>query len=502
MTNSNGDIKKPFEFNSRSNHVLSLNQNRAIRTARRRRRPPDRRARAAMSEPKQAASALVRQSVKRTMFSMAFPMLAGTFAMNAYHLTDTWFVSRLGTAPLAAMGFSFPVVMLLTCVASGIGNGVATLASHALGRLAPGAAARIVTHGVLLMLAVAGVMSAVGCGSIDAIFRRLGADAQTMPLVAGYMRIWYLGAVFMALPMLGNGLLIAAGDSCRAARMMLLGPILNTILDPVLIFGWGGAPAMGIRGAALATVLAQAVAAVWLLRLLMREHRLLAWARWRARDWLDSFRKIMSFSVPNILSMILMPVSAAIITRLLGGFGREAVAASGAAGRLEMFAFVIPMALGISLTPFVSQNYGAGRLDRIREAMRLSLGFALLYGLAVAVVFFGCAPWMAKVFSRDPRVVEIIVAYIRIIAFGYGMMEAHRYCSFYLAGVHRPVSAAMLNAVRVVALLIPLVYLGARLGGVRGIFWGRLAADLAAGGIGIYWIRRTQRALQAPTAGG
>ncbi len=82
------------------------------------------------------------------------------------------------------------------------------------------------------------------------------------------------------------------------------------------------------------------------------------------------------------------------------------------------------------------------------------------------------------------------------------MMEAHRYCSFYLAGVHRPASSAMLNAVRVLALLIPLVHLGALWGGVRGIFWGRLAADLAAGGIGMYWIRRTQRALPAPPAGG
>ncbi len=455
-----------------------------------------------MSQPNQKASALVGRSVKQTLFRMAFPMLAGTFAMNAYHLTDTWFVSRLGTASLAAMGFSFPVVMLLTCVAGGIGNGVAALASHALGRLAHADAARIVTHGVALMLAVAGVMTAAGYGSIGAIFRRLGTDAQTMPLVADYMRTWYLGAVFMALPMLGNGLLIAAGDSRRAARMMLLGPILNTILDPILIYGWGGAPAMGIQGAALATVLSQAAAAVWLCRLLWREHRLLAWARWRARDWLDSFRRIMAFGVPNILSMILMPVSAAIITRLLGGFGHEAVAASGAAGRLEMFAFVIPMALGISLTPFVSQNYGAGRLDRIREAMRLSLGFALLYGAAVALLFFACAPWLAMVFSRDPRVVAMIVAYIRIIAFGYGMMEAHRYCSFFLAGVHRPAAAALLNATRVAVLLIPLVYLGALWGGVQGIFWGRLAADLAAGGIGIHWVRRTWRAMAAASAAG
>jgi Na+-driven multidrug efflux pump len=188
--------------------------------------------------------------------------------------------------------------------------------------------------------------------------------------------------------------------------------------------------------------------------------------------------------------MLLMPVSAGVVTWVLSEFGNEAVAATGAAGRIEMFAFVIPMALGISLTPFVSQNYGARRLDRIREARMVSTRFALLYGGAVAVVFFACAPWLAEVFSEDPRVIAILVAYVRIISFGYGMMEVHRYCGFFLTGLHRPVSATLLNAIRVLAFLIPLSYLGARLYGVRGVFFGRLATDLAVGSIGLMWVSR------------
>jgi Na+-driven multidrug efflux pump len=105
---------------------------------------------------------LVRRSVTRTLFSMAFPMLAGTFAMNAYHLADTWFVSRLGTLPLAAMGFTFPVVMLLTCVARGIGSGVTTLVSHAIGRYNHDDAARLVTHGTMLTVIVTAAMSIGG----------------------------------------------------------------------------------------------------------------------------------------------------------------------------------------------------------------------------------------------------------------------------------------------------------------------------------------------------
>jgi putative MATE family efflux protein len=435
-------------------------------------------------------SVLVQQSVKRTLFTMAFPMLAGTFAMNAYSLTDTWFVSRLGTLPLAAMGFTFPVVMLMTCVARGIGIGVTTLVSHAIGRHDHGDAARLVTHGVVLTLGVTVVMSVGGYLSIGPVFRRLGADARTLPMIGDYMRTWYLGALSMALPMLGNGILLSAGDSRAASRFMILGTMLNAILDPIMIFGYLGCPAMGIRGAALATVIAQGVSTAWLLQLLYKKHRLLVFERWGLGDYQASFRRIIGFAVPSVLSMILMPVSAAVITWILSGFGNEAVAACGAAARIEMFAFVIPMALGISLIPFVSQNHGAGRLDRIREAQAASTRFALLYGGVVGVVFFLGAPWLASAFSNDPTVIGILVSYIRIICFGYGMMEVHRYCTFFLTGLHRPASSTLLNAIRVLAFLIPLSCLGARLWGVRGVFVGRLVTDLAVGGIGLVWVTR------------
>jgi putative MATE family efflux protein len=424
---------------------------------------------------------------------MAVPMLAGTFAMTAYNLTDTWFVSRLGTLPLAAMGFTFPVVMLLTCVAGGIGTGVTTLVSHAIGRRTHHDAAQVVTHGILLVLCVAATIAVAGYFSIDAIFGRLGADAQTLPLVGEYMRTWYLGALFMSLPMMGNGVLISAGDSRSASRFMILGTVLNAILDPIMIFGYLGCPAMGMRGAALATVIAQAVSTVWLFLLLYKKHRLLLLGNGMLAGCLGSFRKIAGFAVPSILSMVLMPISATVITRLLGSFGNEAVAAAGACGRIEMFAFVIPMALGISLTPFVSQNFGANRLDRIREAMTMATRFALLYGGAVAIVFFICAPWIAAVFSQDLRVVAIMVSYIRIISFGYGMMEVHRYCGFYLTGRHRPFSTTLLNAIRVLVWLIPLSCLGSHVWGVRGVFLARLLTDLSAGTIGLLWIGRTWR---------
>jgi len=434
---------------------------------------------------------LVRDRVRTTLFRMAFPMLAGTFAMNAYHLTDTWFISRLGTLPLAAMGFTLPVVMLLRFITGGLGTGITVLVSHAIGRHEHDDAATVVTHGIAFTIAVALLIALGGYLTIDLVFSRLGADVNVRPLIRGYMRIWYLGAAVMALPMIGNGILISAGDSRTAARFIMLGTGLNLVFDPILIFGWFGLPPLGLSGAALATVAAQAIATAWLFHLLYRKHRLLRPTDWALKRVGSTIVRILGFGVPSMLSMALMPISAAVIVRLLGSFGNAAVAAAGAAQRLEMLAFVVPMALGMSLTPFVSQNFGAGRLDRIREAMRIAFRFALFYGGGIAAIFFLSAPWLARIFSTDPKVTEIMVTYIRIISFGYGMMEVHRYCGFCLTGRHKPFSTTLLNAIRILVLLIPLSCLGAALFGVQGVFGARLLTDMTAGIIGLVWVRRT-----------
>jgi len=229
---------------------------------------------------------------------------------------------------------------------------------------------------------------------------------------------------------------------------------------------------------------------------------LLVWRGWYGSDVATSLRRIMRFAIPSILSMILMPISATVITRILSGFGDEAVAATGAAGRIEMFAFMVPMALGISLMPFVSQNFGAGRMDRVRQARRLSTWFAVLYGGLIAVAFFVAAPALAALFTKDPRVADTLISYIRIVSFGYGLMEVHRYSGFFLTGMHRPINATLLNVIRVLVFLIPLSWLGARFWGTVGVFGGRLATDVVVGCLGILWVARVLARQKAAAAGG
>ncbi len=441
------------------------------------------------------ASSYVTGPIGVTMIRTAFAMLAGTLAISGYNIANTWFVSKLGTVQLAAMGFTFPVVMLIGCIYRGCCVGVMTPVAHALGRGRHDRAARLVTSGLMLLMLISLVIGTVGALTVVPVFRFCGADESVMGYILQYMLIWYIGSFTGTLGLAANDLLIAAGDSLTASMLMMGGLVLNIILDPLFIFGWFGFPEMGVVGAALGTVIAQALSAAAALLLLHGRHRLIASPRIPRKVLLEIWGVVVRFAIPATLGMLLMPIGSFVTTRIVASFGNEAVAAVAAASRLEVVAFVFPMALGIALMPMVAQNYGARRFDRINQCRRFAMRFAGVFLLVAALVFFVAAPHIVGWFSEDPEVMRIMTAYLRIVPFGFAAVEIHRFSGFFFTGCGRPTVAALLNALRVVVFLIPLSLLALCTGSLMLIFGARLAADLLAGGIACVAATRMTRRL-------
>ena len=435
--------------------------------------------------------------VGRRLFLLAVPMLAGTFAMTTFNLADTYFVSRLGTLPLAAMGFTFPVVMFIGCIAHGLGMGTTSVVSRTIGEGDYEAARSITTHNLILAVAVVAVLSAVGWLTIEPVFRAIGATDEVLPFIRQYMTVWYAGVVFMVVPMMANSVIRAAGDTVWPSLIMVVGSVLNVVLDPILIFGLFGFPRLELRGAAIATVTARGLTLVAALAVLHRRHHLLDFSLPSLRAMWASWRRVLHIGIPASATNLLMPISSGIITRIVASFGEAAVAACGAGGRIGMFAFMIPMALGISQVPFIGQNWGAGRLDRVNLCRKYSNRFALYWGVCCALAFMLASNHMAALFSTDGRVVDVLALYLCIIPLGYGMREIHRYVGFSFNAIGHPMSSAGINAVRILGLLIPCTVLGARWFGLSGVFWGTVAADLAAACLALLWARWVFASLEA-----
>lgn len=432
-------------------------------------------------------SKLVNQSVPGTFVRMAVPMLAGTFAINMYNLTNAWFVSKLGTEALAAISFTFPVVMFLMFVTRGLGSGAMTLVAHAIGGTDHRKAATLTTHALILAILFAAGMSLLGMLTIIPLFSGLGASGEVLDLTARYMKLWYLGAIVMVLQMVTSDIIISTGNTKTVSFLMVSSTALNVLLDAGFIFGMFGMPRMGIVGAALATILSQAAVLAVALFIVFKKMELIDTATLTPASLVHSWRKILELSIPGALGMVLTPISAAVITRLVAGYGHAAVAAMGVASRIEMFAFMVPMTVGMSLIPFVAQNYGAGRMDRIREARKGTMTFAVLYGVLIGLLFILFAEPMARIFSKERAVIDVLCSYITITCMGYGMLEVHRYAGFTMTGAQKPLQASLCSIVRVVVLLIPLSFAGSVFFNLEGIFWGRLLTDILAGLVGIWW---------------
>jgi len=432
-------------------------------------------------------SKLVDKSIPRTIIGMAIPMLAGTFAMTMYQLTNAWFVSRLGTEALAAISFTFPVVMFLMLLVRGLGSGALPLVAHAIGEGDRKKAAVLATHALILGIPFAAVVSVLGILTITPLFSRLGASGEVLSLISRYMKIWYLGTVIMVLQMVMADIIISTGNTKAVSFLLVSSTVLNAFLDMTLIFGMFGMPKMGIAGAALATILSQAATLVVAFYILIKRLKLIGTDVLTTSALFNSWGKILRFGIPGSLGMIMNPISAAVITKLAAGYGTAAVAAMGVATRIEMFALMIPMTVGIPLVPFMAQNYGARRMDRIRTARKGTMIFAVLYGIFIGLMLIIFAKPVARIFSTETAVIDVLCSYIYITSMGFGMAEVHRYAGFTMIGTHKPLRASALNVLRVVVLLIPLTIAGSHLFKLHGIFWGRFAADILAGLFGIWW---------------
>jgi putative MATE family efflux protein len=362
--------------------------------------------------------------------------------------------------------------------------------ARALGAGDAPAARRLATDAVLLTFVVIATLGVATAAAIGPLFGVLGAGPELLPLIEGYLSIWLPGVALFMVPMVGLGAVRAAGNTRFQGGAMIAAVAVNALLDPLLIFGAGPIPALGLRGAALGNVAAWVLlcaAALWK----MRQEGLLettALPRWKA--FRASTRSILHVGLPAAASNAIIPLSTALIVGILAGFGPEAVAGLGIATRIEGLAMIAFLGLSAVVNPFFAANAGAGRRDRLQEALRLLRRFALWFGFAAAALLWFAAPWLADRFSDDPQVAAVAASYLRLVPLSYGAAGLIMTSNAAFNGLGLPLAAMAISALRMFALNVPIAWLGARWFGVPGVFLGIATANLVVGTIAARWIRR------------
>lgn len=434
--------------------------------------------------------------IPRQLMGLGGPMVVGVLAIMLLNAIDTWFVAQLGATELAAISFTFPVVSLIGSLMLGLGTGATSVLSRAIGAGEHERVRRLTTDALGLAMAIVALVSALGLATIDPVFSAMGATEETLPLIHDYMGVWYLGVTVLVVPMVGNSAIRASGDTRTPAAIMMFAALINGLVDPLLIFGLGPFPAMGVKGAAIATVFARGVSMLCVMGVLTLRERMLTAERPQLGFMLASWRDILRVGLPAAGTNIIGPVSIMIITRVVADYGPEAVAAFGAGGRVHMLAMVVPIALSIGLAPFMGQNWGAGRRDRVAAAQTLAERLSLLWGVVAWALLAAFAAPIAAAFAEAPGVVEPLTQLLRVVPLGIGGLAMSFMVSATLNAIDRPFSAAALTATRALVLVLPLCLIGSALYGLMGVFVGVVAADLIGAGLA----RWMSRGLRRPTA--
>ena len=428
--------------------------------------------------------------VSGSILSMMLPMALGILVMIGNGLVDAYFIGQLGYAQLAAVSYAFPVWFVAAGIVMGLGTGTSSVLSRFIGAGDTKSVKQIATHSMILAVLAGAVVTAIGLLSIESLFGLLGANEETMPFVKSYMTIYYWGSLFLGIPFIGNSILRANGDAKTPSLLVAFSAVVNAVLDPILIFGWFGFPEMGVAGAALASVVSTVAFLLASLWVLIFRDNLLTSIGHSLSSMISSWKQVLHVGLPAIASNLIAPVSSALVTALVSTYGQEAVAAYGLAGRIEALVIVLLMALGGATAPYVGQNYGAKKFNRLVDGFKFSARFALFYSIFCILLLYFISSTILGVFTDNEDVIRLAMIQLMICPWGYGFLGIASICNGSFNAFARPLPAMTISISRTLVIYVPLAYLLAYYFGFQGIHIAQVLANIFAGCVAIVWYRK------------
>ena len=429
---------------------------------------------------------MISGKVSSVLFSLVLPMILGMFALLVINLVDAYYIGKLGVNHLAAISFSFPVFFTVMSFNIGIAIGTSATVSRYIGAGDLNNAKLMISNILLFIILFTSIVSIIGLISISPLFKLLGANSSQLPLVKDYMSIWYLGAPFFGFLVIANSVLRANGDAVTPSMIILLTSTVNAFLDPILIFGFGPINAMGIKGAAVATSISYVSGMLGML-LILYNRKLVSFPTLKFYALLSSCKPIFLIGLPAGFTMMLNPIVLALVNKIVSYHGSSAVAAFGVGLRIESLATIGIIAISSSLTPFLGQNIGAVKMDRIKSALYYSIIFSLIWGLAVAIPLILFSESISRIFSDEIEVQTTIIKYLRIVSLSYIFWGWSNIASAAFNGFQKPMHATIVFLGRLFVLTVPMILIGDYFYGLAGIFYAICIANIFSGIIAFTW---------------
>lgn len=431
--------------------------------------------------------------VNRLLVSMSVPIMISMLVQALYNVVDSIFVAKISENALTAVSLAFPIQSLMIAVGAGTGVGVNALLSKSLGEKEFEKANKAAENGVFLAVLSYLLFLLIGCFGVGIFYQSQTTDPEIMRYGMDYLTIICVVSMGIFAQLIFERLLQSTGKTFYTMITQGTGAIINIILDPIFIFGYFGFPAMGVKGAALATVAGQIVAGVMALIL---NHKMNHEVHLRLR----SFRPdraiiggIYKVGIPSIIMQAIGSVMVYGMNKILISFTSTATAVFGVYFKLQSFIFMPVFGLNNGMVPIIAYNYGAGNKDRLMKTIRLSMVYAVGMMLVGFTVFQLVPDRLLGLFEASAQMMEIGVPALRTISISFLFAGFCIICLSVFQALGNGIYSLLVAVARQLLVLLPVAYLLSRLGNVNYVWWAFPTAELVSVSLSMFFMVKIYR---------
>ena len=423
---------------------------------------------------------LAEMPIRPLLYTMAVPLMLSLLVQSLYNIVDSIFVARLSETALTAASLVYSVQFLMIAVGVGTAVGLNALLSRKIGEHKAEEACQAATTGLFLMLLTSLIFSVAGIFLSDTIAEKMAAAPELQNLCKQYLSINLVYCWGIFLQTYGQRLLQAVGDTVLSMFSLIIGAILNIILDPIMIFGLLGCPAMGIRGAAIATVIGQIAGAIAAL-LFNRFRNPVIHVRLKNYhfSWQD-VADIYRVGLPTIIMQAIGSIMTFAVNSILLPVSATAVAFFGIYYKLQNFLMMPINGLGQAAIPIVGYNYGDRKYQRVQQTWHILLPTGAIIALCGTVIFWCFPGQLLQLFSASPEMLTIGIPALRIISASFVMAAITILCGYFASGLGNGIINMVSAAIRQLVLLIPGLWIFIKIFGISHSWYAFWIAEIAA----------------------
>ena len=397
----------------------------------------------------------------KALWSLAIPIMFGMGIHTLYNIVDMMFIGRLGGNAIAGVAFNMPIFFLMLGLTMGLGSGVTASIARYIGENNKKNADNSAEHALAIAAVIALVFTSAGLFFGDRILVVLGAEGEILALGWNYLYIIIIGLPFMIFSGFFRSILAGEGDMKFPMMVAGLGTILNIILDPIFIFKleeYGGIGfGMGVKGAAMATVICQLVVfIIFIYMLFVKKH---AYITFRLKYFTPSKEilwDIVKVGLPASMSMIIMAVGQGVFNKILIHYSSQTVAAYQVAGRLDMLIFLPIFAIAGGMTTLVGMFYGAKKIDALNQIVKYGISRAFMITLVSSTFVYIFAETFSGWFTQDQEIINVSVGFLRLLCLMYPLVAIAITSGRVMQGLGKGIPVLVITTVRVLGVSAPL----------------------------------------------